>query len=502
MAGKQENSAASKGEDTIKDLSQRVSNLSLKSKPKKTGAKNVEEKTDSDGNAFQHGAQTPEQIRVSYAARPKVVQKLFSSPEGTKKPVELPEKKDGEWLKEHPWEKEIPNRQKQMIDTVNMSKVYTVTDNWLKSGRVNLGKIYSHLPEYIEEMKGLSIRQELERTLKFSLLTAIDFKMKPPPHVLEIIEKNKKVVPTDKPSLPVGYNSFKAFSLIQQQQNIQPSKNNYWYLDCEYMLTMYLPDNSSQWFDIHDQVGKRIKAINSKKSDKRWIFIPSFRRAKIALLDWPPDDIVTSESTIRILVVRPSEFDEYVKYCGHQFPVICLPQDEIGAGYPRYWIQKIALRLKLQFIWMIDDSVECFYEYHRTCRPPFRKDKDGKWRRNYRDYRRRKFGLVFERIEDFVKEADDSDNPIAAMSPRRWNPKCRPHEPFVRKPPQGAVYLNLRALSDKNVYYRPELKFLEDMIFGYECEEKGLKVYMDNRIHFQDHNWKNTGARSPSVKGK
>ena len=35
-------------------------------------------------------------------------------------------------------------------------------------------------------------------------------------------------------------------------------------------------------------------------------------------------------------VVRPSEFDEYVKYCGHNFPVIRLSQDEIGVGYSRY----------------------------------------------------------------------------------------------------------------------------------------------------------------------
>ena len=66
-------------------------------------------------------------------------------------------------------------------------------------------------------------------------------------------------------------------------------------------------------------------------------------------------------------------------------------------------------------------------------------------------------------------------------------------------PPQGAVYLNLRALWEKNVHYRPEFKTLEDMIFGYECEQKGLKVYRDNRILLQDHNWKDTGASSSSV---
>ena len=31
------------------------------------------------------------------------------------------------------------------------------------------------------------------------------------------------------------------------------------------------------------------------------------------------------------------------------------------------------------------------------------------------------------------------------------------------------------------------------------AEQKGLKVYRDNRILLQDYNWKDTGASSPSV---
>lgn len=140
---------------------------------------------------------------------------------------------------------------------------------------------------------------------------------------------------------------------------------------------------------------------------------------------------------------------------------------------------------------MIDDSLECFYEYHPGKKPP---------ENSYSNYRRRQFGLVFERIENFVKKEDDSDHPIAAMSPRRFNARFKLKQPFVCKPPQCAVYLNIRKLQEKNIYYRPELKTLEDMIFGYECEMKGLKVFVDNRVQLQDHDWKNTGASSPSVK--
>ena len=431
----------------------------------------------------------------------------FQSKKGTEKTNELEERKDhdGEWFEDHPWKCETPKPDQLTETTVNKSKVYTVSGKWLTGNKVDLEKIYLDLPTFIDEMKGLSIGQELEDVFNSTLLKAIT---KPSPHVLEIFQKHNLVLSKDKPSerQQNENNDLKAFSL--QQNTLQPSEESYWFFDCEYMLKMYLPDDSLEWFKTDNQQGKRIR--ETEKKEKRWIFIPSFRRAKIALLDWPQDDIVTQESTIRILVVRPSEFEEYVFYCGHEFPIICLPQDEIGAGYPRYWIQKIALRLELQFIWMIDDSVECFYEYHPEQEPPERQDGD-ETVRDYTNYRRRKFGLVFKRIEDFFKEADkaeesdesdEAEEKPVAMSPRRWNPTSRPQKPFSCMPPQCAVYLNLRKLSKKNVYYRPELKTFEDMIFGYECEKNGLKVYRDNRILLYDHNWKNTGASSPSVISK
>ena len=400
------------------------------------------------------------------------------------------EREDGEWLEGHSWSSAEPDLKIKMEKTVNASKVYTVPEKWLKDGKVNLEQIYLYLPEFIDEMKGSSIRRELEDVLNSKSLEEV----RQTPHVLEILQKKENILPKDKKARrkPDGNNYFKAFSL---EDLPRPSEER-WFLDCEYMLTMHLPDDSLKWFNKDDQHEKRIREINAEKKEKRWVFIPSFRRAQIALLEWPEDEIVTKESTIRILVVRPSEFAEYVQYCGHKFPIICLPQDEIGAGYPRYWIQKIALRLELQFIWMIDDSVECFYEYHPKKHSPKREDGT----QNFEDYRRRTFGLVFKRIEELVKATKE---PIAAMSPKRFMGSTRLMKPFVCKPPRIAVFLNLEALKSTKVYYRPELKTFEDMIFGYECEKNGLKVFMDNRIHVQDHNnWHDTGARSPSVQQK
>ena len=331
----------------------------------------------------------------------------------------------------------------------------------------------------------------------------------------------------------------KAFSSKHPKE---PNKVNYCHLDCEYMLNMYLEGSFRDWFNI--EYGKRIRSIEPQKKDKRWIFVPSFRRAKIALMKWPGDDdqdeeedeneddedykyddfdnddlddddddddddnnddedgddncdhdgqIITEDSTIRIVVARPFEFEKYVRNHGHRFPVISLAQEEIGAGYARFWILKIALRLKLHFTWMNDDSVECFYEYHPENIP-----------KSYiKQNRRPPFELVFKRIEMLVKQSQKEKHPTAAMGPKRFRPFRGPlKNPFVRSPQRIAVYLHLQLLKTKGVYYWPELQVFEDMIFGYECEQNGVNVFMHNRILLQDHKWGKTGARSLSVKQK
>lgn len=407
------------------------------------------------------------------------------------------EETDGQWLPHHPWENKKPwDFEFNMKGIVTNSPSYPTSPKWQTNGKVDLAKIYSNLSSFVWiEMRGSinGSRQELEQVIS-KLHSKENPNLQNPsdlaPHTREIVEEIRGDTSTDK-SVKRADTSPTATSL--RLSPMCPAKENYFHYDCEYTLQIYVPNHLLSWFDTQQCSEARwIKEIKSDYIEKRWIFIPSFRREKIALLDWPTDETVNEESTIRILVVRPSEFHKYVSYCGQQFPVICLPQDEIGAGYPRYWIQKIAQCLTLQFIWMIDDSVKYFCEYHPEQKPK----KPG----SYKKYRKRKFGLVFERIEQFVKEADKNEKPIAAMSPRRFNMRSLLKEPFACQPPQCAVYLNLRALSEKKVSYRPELKTLEDMIFGFECEKKGLKVYRDNRIHLKDHTWKHTGASSPSVK--
>lgn len=431
-----------------------------------------------------------------------------------------------EWMKDHPWEGRSPNdcQELEMASRIGKTTVYTLKAKWYTNGKVDLEKIYSNLPKFIKGMKGQSCRKDLEWLIKHNM--ALTDKEKDSldssthPHLLEIIQEERGVEPKDKASPVDAEQELKAFSSKHPKE---PNNANYCHLDCEYMLNMYLSDSFKGWFNIED--GKRIRSIEPQKKDQRWIFVPSFRRAKIALMKWPGDDDQDEEedeneddeyddfdyddvdddddgnkdydhnedSTIRILVVRPFEFDKYVRNHGHRFPVISLPQEEIGAGYARFWIQKIALSLKLRFIWMIDDSVECFYEYNPQSIPESYID----------EKRRRPFELVFKRIEKLVEKLQKDNYPIAAISPKRFRPFGGPlKSPFVCSPPRVAVYLNLQLLKEKGVYYRPELPVFEDMIFGYECEQNKLKVFIDNRILLQDHKWSETGARSLSVKQK
>ena len=396
----------------------------------------------------------------------------------------------GCWLPDHPWDHpdlSNPDLSEKMEDTVKISETYPALKKFRKGATmVDLAKIYSNIPRFVEKMKPKTSQQGLEELMDYVKLDPKDktdqrFKelASGSPHISELLEGA-----SDNRRAGAPQESLQAYSLPLEKK--KPSDDKRYFLDCEYVMEMCLPGNSAYWFRANQN--KHIRSVNADKKDKRWIFIPSFRRAKIALLNWPKDEIITEENTIRILVVRPTEFEEYVQYCGHLFPVICLPQDEIGVGYARFWIQKIASCLKLYFIWMLDDSIMSFQEYIP------KKEQTGQ-----KDTRYLKFGLVFERIERLVKHTVGEDNPIVAISPRRLNP-FGTGEPFVCKPPQCAVFLNIKELSAKGVHYRPELSVFEDMMFGYECERCGLKVFRDNRIMLVDHNkWKHTGASSPSV---
>ena len=220
-----------------------------------------------------------------------------------------------------------------------------------------------------------------------------------------------------------------------------------------------------------------------EKHDRR-IFIPSYMRANCAQLDWTKAG-VDLKKTLQILVVRPSEFKKYREWHGGRIPIVSLPNNVIGIGYARHWILKIATYFRLRFIWMVDDDIKCFHGY----------DENGK------SVDILSFELVFSQIERFVEETKE----LAAMSPVIFRPKASPKKPppaFLRKPPRAVVCLDLELINDKKVSYRPGLKSFEDMLFGGECERKGLKVVMCNSILARCLMFKHTGVHSAYQTGR
>ena len=241
-------------------------------------------------------------------------------------------------------------------------------------------------------------------------------------------------------------------------------------------------DSSMVKVSIPSKYGKDEFKDVLKKHD-RHIFIPSYMRENCAQLDWKK--AIVDLKTLQILVVRPSQFEKYRKWHGGRIPIVSLPNNVIGIGYARHWILKIATYFGFRFIWMMDDSIKCFYGY----------DKNGKC------VGRLRFEEVFSQIERFVEETKG----LAAMSPAIFRPQTSPKKPppaFLRKPPRAVVCLDLELINDKKVSYRPELKSFEDMLFGAECEREGLKVVMCNRIRASDLQFKHTGVHSPYQTGQ
>ena len=150
---------------------------------------------------------------------------------------------EGEWMKDDPWEDRSPNdvEELEMASRIGKSTVYTLTAKWCTKGTVALEKIYSDLPNFIKEMTGQSWREDLEWLTKHNM--ALTDKEKDSldsstPHTLEIVQEETGGKPKHKASPVDEEPKLKAFSSKHPKE---PNKANYYHLDCEYMLNMYLP---------------------------------------------------------------------------------------------------------------------------------------------------------------------------------------------------------------------------------------------------------------------
>jgi hypothetical protein len=284
-------------------------------------------------------------------------------------------------------------------------------------------------------------------------------------------------LPKSEPKLKIIEGSFEAYSLTPPTVKVEPNKIP---IDYEYILDMHVPV-SGRNEGLHRLTDPSTCTGNNMQ---RWIFIPSYLRANCGLFNWEKSG-ADLRKTNRIIVVIPSQFDTYISQCGHALPILCLPQDVLGIGYARHWILKIAMRLGLEYVWMIDDSVSWF------CRHPCQ----GKIMKNSQPH------ISFEEVlQEMEGIAHDCKQHLAAISPSRWRGSNNASKPFTYKPPQIAVYLNLHLIKERQIQYRPELDKMEDMVFGAECMIRGqLTMCRWNKILLCDKQkgWEHTGAGSP-----
>ena len=384
--------------------------------------------------------------------------------------------------------------QKQSL-SISPSGKYSesLPEKWkTKNGDINLGEIVlpKNLPEFIRQVGQPSTAyKELSEVYKRYATSTGGTKYSPPPGEAPYLYQCKGKFKSSKVELPPPEPQqgleFRAYSLTPPDNAVN-AERNIKYIDCDYILDIHVPmSNFKENKSFIDRLTD--PSTYSNGNDKqRWIFIPSFLRANFGLFNWKLSG-VHLQTTNQIIVVLPNQFDTYISRCGHELPILCLPQDVLGIGYARHWILKIAMRLGLEYIWMIDDSVSWFCKY--SCLGEQMKDSKPHL----------SFELAFKEMED-IAQSDDRKEHLAAIGPSRWRGAYKTSNQFTDKPPQVAVYLNLKLIKDKHIQYRPELDKMEDMVFGAECMKQGLTVCRWNEMLVEDKRWHNTGADSPQFK--
>ncbi|GBG30758.1 GREB1-like protein [Hondaea fermentalgiana] len=124
---------------------------------------------------------------------------------------------------------------------------------------------------------------------------------------------------------------------------------------------------------------KRTMRTLDDATSVRWVFVPSYNRAGVALVDYekaiPRDD--SGKPTVVCIVVRSGkQFDDYVAAYGSAHLILGLPAsmasktsegsrvfaERGGIGYARLFIQLAAHQLGLPWVWILDDNVDVCYE--------------------------------------------------------------------------------------------------------------------------------------------
>ena len=93
----------------------------------------------------------------------------------------------------------------------------------------------------------------------------------------------------------------------------------------------------------------------------------------------------TLDFFVPVLVVSYEDYGKYISVCDKRYVVVRLPATAppLTTGYSHYWVQKLARKLSLDQVWMLDDQVKGFYRTVPNRRVPIKKE--GIFKLNYSD---------------------------------------------------------------------------------------------------------------------
>lgn len=274
--------------------------------------------------------------------------------------------------------------------------------------------------------------------------------------------------------------------------------------------------------------GSRRHSIGSytqRQKLKSWIFTPTYRRELDANLNLTHTmvDMATGDPVdfVQILVVRPEEFKVYCETWQSTHAILQMPNalpyengevanvNEGGVGFARLFIQLFSEKFNLEHIFMIDDNVPFLYEIVRG-------KNNGKeviirdTSRNVELKRVSMFKVLSDlesqmehhatapkeshAFEPFCQSGYEEDDccerhsftgppcQYAILGIMKARPSARKIvNPFKRVHVFSLVYVNIEALKQQRIQYKPWPVF-EDVNINNDCDRKGMWVCKYNRF--------------------
>ena len=262
-----------------------------------------------------------------------------------------------------------------------------------------------------------------------------------------------------------------------------------------------------------------------RKKLSSWIFMPSYHRmidGNLNLAHTMVDQQGNRVDFVQVVVVRAEEFRVYCEHWQSTHAILQLPSTlklgnkeanakEGGVGFARLFIQLFAEEYHLKHIFVLDDNIPLLYEVQKEQQA----GKEVIVRKNGNiELVNTSMYNVLSRMESLTTDKDSSPKPAATFDPYdKHNAKeavhlcndaetglCAQHnftgpysryavtgimksrptirkmvKPFKRTHVFSLVLLNIEALKQKEIRYKPWSVY-EDCNLNNDCDEKGLWV--------------------------